>query len=558
MSHSNYFKKISICVCYSLTLVLVFIAPASAKVNLKVSRPAVMLNETLQLEFIADGQVGKDLQEPNWKALEKDFRILNTKQSYSFQSIGGKNLSITKWQLEVVPKRVGKIQIPSLSFGSAASPAKFLVVKKPPPAPAQKKQRDIYIDVLVNPPNPYVQQEVQYTLKIFMAKNLRGNISQPSFSSNVLSKPLPERRYRVNQGGKNYEVYERTYMLYPQQSGKVTIKPIALTGSYIERNRRFNVNEKSKTVNLQVQPAPDAFDGKAWFPSSHVRLEEKWSSPPEDWQQGQALTRTVKLIGRNLLAQQLPKIEIPSLPSFNVYAETNVSLNTVQANKGFNGVSTQKFVLIPTQDGEQKIPAIEVPWWNIDKGRQEVASLPARTVQIKAAPARQQAMPNSNVSDFSPNEVKQGGQVSSFWFIISIVLLLLWLLTLGLAYQKTVRKGILQIKAYRSQRARLKEIYKEIQTAGRMQDAATMRTAIMRWAHEFWQEDTPNTYARIKQRCTPGLRLRLDKFDNAVYAKEGGRWDGESLYQALLHEPHPSKQASSSTSASKLEPMYKT
>ena len=537
---------------------LLFASLSSAQVQVNVSRTNIMHNETLTITFVASGQ---GFAPPNWSVLEKDFQILDTQQSNIIKSINGNTQSQTTWKLELAPKRTGRLHIPSLPFGSMRSKPQVIQVKQASTPKKQPQQRPIYIEVKATPLNPYVQQEVKYVLKIFMGKNLRGNISPLSFSANVLSEGLPERRYRVNQHGRNYEVYERTYMLYPQKSGKVVIKPVDLNGHYIERNRRFTVREKSTPIHLNVRPMPAAFSGSVWLPSARIELTEKWSSDPNEWQQGQALTRTIKMVGHNLLAQQLPKVETVNNPAFNVYAETNLSLNTQKNPQGFKGVSKQKFVFIPTQTGEQEIPAVEIPWWNTQKERQEVARLPARKVNIQASTGiSQQSMLNSLPPDqitASQDMLAQQDNESSTWVATSIVLFIAWLVTLGFALQAWVRDKLGAIKLQRSHRALLKRVYRKIQQASRAHDAKAMRIALMQWGRLFWQHNPPQTLVELKRRCTPGLRQRLDAFDHVIYTQAGGSWDGESLYQAVIHEPPPATVKPTKSSMHGLEPMYK-
>lgn len=537
-------------------LVLLASTQLCAQVTVQVSRNVIMQNETFTVKFQAQGEVGKNLTEPNWSVLEQSFQILGNRQAYSFQSVNGKTQATTSWELEMLPKRNGNLKIPSLSFGSVQSPAKVIVVKKPSPQKTRSKG-DIYLEATATPLNPYVQQQVVYVFRVFMAKNLRGNISQPNFSSNVISKPLPERRYRINQAGKNYEVYERTYMLYPQKSGAVTIHPVTLTGHYIERNRRFAVNKRSPGVKLQVRPIPAGFNGKVWLPSPRLVLQQVWSGDLNNWEQGQALTRTLKLTGQQLLAQQLPKIELQAGEAFNVYTEDNASLNNRKVKDGFNGILSQQFVLIPTQSGKQQLPPVKVRWWNTSTDRQETAVLPAQTVTILAAPVSQLAMSNFTPGFESP-ATQESRQGHSVWLWVSVGLLLVWLFTLGFVVKAPVQRFVLELRHKKSHQAQLKALQAQIKQANEERNPTRMRNAIMQWARQFWAQDPPYTFAGIKARCTPGLRVRLEKFENAVYAQQAGAWNGESLYQAILHEPvKTSTRDEPRAATTRLEPMHK-
>ncbi len=497
--------------------------------------------------------------EPDWTPLRQDFKILKKSKSYSFQSINGQQQSVTAWNLELMPRRSGHLMLPSLLFGRQASKPRKIRVRSISSAKKRGKE-DIYIEVSAGPRNPYVQQQVRFVFKVFMTKNLRGNLTQPSFKGNVTSEPLPEKNYRINRKGRNYRVHERIYMLYPQASGAVRINPIVLTGQYTEKGRRFSVTKRSKTLQLNVRPVPLDFTGSFWLPANGVRLQQKWSDDLSQWVQGDPLTWTIKLIGKSLLASQLPAVEIPQPEGFNVYTDAKPVLQTIPDGSGLRGERAQKFVLIPTQSGEHVFPEIKIPWWNTRTDQLEYAILAEQNVQIQPAAVGQLTMetpPSVFPQEMNQDSVKVDA-IDYIWIWISGILGFGWLVTLIWITRERFLEYIQRRSAGQSHAVELKKVRKDVEAACMARDTCAVRDALLKWARVMWRDYPPRSLDDIMQRCTPGLKKRIQAFDQAAYGH--GRLDPDSLWQAVLYEPAEAtgtKLPKETSYSSPLEPLYK-
>ena len=192
----------------------------------------------------------------------------------------------------MTPKRSGKLTIPALKIGALQSKPKIITVKPPKKKPA-KAARDFYIEATAKPKNPYVQQEVKFTFRVFMGKRISGNISPPKLNGNAIIEPLGKaKEYQKKKAGKTYQVYEHSYMIYPQKSGQMSILPLVLKGSYVQNRRKHSVNSKSSKIQLNVRAVPTAFTGGYWLPAEKLDLSQSWSGDLSEWRRGEARTRT--------------------------------------------------------------------------------------------------------------------------------------------------------------------------------------------------------------------------------------------------------------------------
>ena len=531
-------------------VVLPLVAPAEVRVELQ--RRNVMENESFHVTFkVLDA---KKAAEPIWTPVQRDFTILDKRQTYLFQNVNGRKQSVTAWRLELKPKRSGNLTLPALAFGRHTSqPQKIHVQRR---ATTRRRGAEIFVEASAEPLDPYVQQQVRFVFRVFMTKNLSGKVTEPSFSPDVVAiEPLPEARYRNRQHGKNYEVYERSYMLYPQTSGTIKINPVVLTGQYIQNGRRLAVTKQSQALQLNVRPVPAVFTGNFWLPTSDLQLQHEWSGDLSQWARGEPLTRTVKLIASNLMASQLPEITIPPQPGLNVYANVKPVLKTLSGASDRRGERTQKFVFIPTQSGRLVLPEIRIPWWNTRTDQMEYATLERQDAEIQSPPQSRLTMAEQVPPQTATANHAGTQQVGHAWVWLSIVLGCGWLLTLAWVLRRPLLRCIHRHDTRQSRAAALKHAYKKVERACAAQDVRAVRSALLQWAGIVWDARPPRNLGDIARRCTPALKRRIQAFDRAAYGH--GQWHADSLRQAVRHEPTETRVSADAPDPASLEPLYK-
>ena len=190
-------------------------------VNLRVEPDPPQSNESFQLTFETEGTVDQD---PDFSALEADFQILGRNQQTAIELINGHHTRRTAWTLTVLPKHASPLVIPAIAFGNLKSAPRQLALANGAGGTSATDD-GLFLEVEASPHNPYVQQEVLYTIRLWRRYEIsNASLSEPRFSSDVLVKPLDEdRHYESTRDGKRFEVVERRFVLYPQTSGKLNI-----------------------------------------------------------------------------------------------------------------------------------------------------------------------------------------------------------------------------------------------------------------------------------------------------------------------------------------------
>ena len=187
----------------------------------RVDRVDIDLNESFTLEVISDTNI--DLQ-PDITPLEADFYIGQGSQLSNTTIVNGQIRRSKTWTYVLMPKRAGEITIPPVSIGSQQSQPLTITVSEPTYAPPG--EAEVFLTSDVDFDETYVQAQVLLSIRIYRAVATRQPaLRDPTVSGvEVLSELAgDDRSYEAVIDGTAYNVVERVYALYPQESGTIEI-----------------------------------------------------------------------------------------------------------------------------------------------------------------------------------------------------------------------------------------------------------------------------------------------------------------------------------------------
>lgn len=561
-----------------LLLIFSMSVVSAANISVKTDRQPVVINESFQMIFEADGSVDA---EPDFSPLNKDFQVLSTSVSSNMSIINGSISSTKQWQLTVLARTEGNLTIPSISFGKDRSQKHSIKVVRASTSSAggQRSNTDIFLEVEANTTKPYVQAQVLYTVKLYRAVNTaNASLSDPEISGGdaVVERLGEDQNYDTWVQGKRFVVVERDFAIYPQVSGRLTIAPIRFQGQIVQN--RFSMFDpfgsqgktiirQSEPVELQVQTIPDTFAGGHWLPSKNVSLLEQWSEDPTELKLGEPLTRTLILSAEGQTSSQLPEMPLWSLPDFKQYPDQAV-LSDVKNTDGITGTRQEKTAIIPNKAGVYTLPEVKLPWWNTQTQRMEYAQLPERQITILAALGS-----TADILDLAPaplgideSEVSAGtqdrqefaqpepkSQGSLLWQGISTLLAVLWLLTLFLWWQSRRSSGSRQDG---ESDLALKQILKGLKQACHNNDAAQAKVFLLQWAKARWPAQPPMSIGEIGQRSGQPLLDEISLLSGSLYSAKQQSWDGAKFWR-LFEQESQALSENAQTDAGRLEPLYK-
>lgn len=266
-------------------------------------------------------------------------------------------------------------------------------------AEGQIGSEDLLLRLNLSRTNVYTGEPVLASLKLYNRVNLADYAVQkmPSFNGFWTQQLESDNHpHRETYNGKVYEVYTLIeYLLYPQQSGTLTIDPVELTAvvQVIVQNRsnnfdpffgggreiynvRRNLATPKITVNVKELPA----GAPAGFTGAVGRFTMDGSPSATSLAANSAATYTVKISGAgNLAFIQAPKLNLPS--SFEQYpVKTTEQLRST--GSGTTGSRTFEYPFIARAEGEYTVQPVEFAYFDPERGSYTTLTSSSFTLEI--------------------------------------------------------------------------------------------------------------------------------------------------------------------------------
>jgi len=370
------------------------------RLNASVDRNSIYETDTVNLrisgEVDVDFSLGgllnfgrSDIASPKIDGLEDDFEVLDQQQQYNMQSINGETKAQVTWNYVLAPKRTGTLTIPAADYNDASTEVIKIEVTEGSAPKNSDEPPLVFLEVEVDKHSVYVQEQVLYTLRLYAADHLAsGDLSQPEPTDAIVEALGDTQKYFRMAYNQRYEVRERQYLIFPQKSGELTIRPQTFSGMLINTRtrQRMRVRELSKPVSIDVKAPPAEFSGDLWLPATSFHLSEKWEPEPNGLYVGDSLTRTLEIKALGLLGSALPPISTPEVEGLKVYPDQPFT-ESYEHETGAQSVRRETHALVAVTDTTVTLPEISIPWWDTINDVERVARIPARTFTIEPNPA---------------------------------------------------------------------------------------------------------------------------------------------------------------------------
>ncbi len=517
-------------------MLLTLCSVAQAAVTARVDRNTIDLNESFTLEVVVDTEI--DLQ-PDISALHEDFYVGQSSQISNTMIVNGEISRSRTWSYQLMAKRTGDLVIPPVAVGSEKSGPLRITVRQPANAPPG--EADVFITGEVDFTESYVQAQVLYRIKVYRAVPTRQPaLRDPEFGGAevLIEMAGAERSYDALLNGRTYNVVERVYAVFPQESGEVTISPARFEARVLRDGRitgRKVFESEAQTIRVLPIPAPPAdFPDATWLPARDLKLEDNWSRQPDDLKAGEPITRVITISALGQLETQIPAIEPPAVDGVNVYPD-RPELSRELEPGGIRGVRKDQYAIIGVDAGLMTLPPLRLPWWDVEAGEWKVAELPERSISIlptREAPIVDPA-PKVQVPEEEAGETAAVSMGSDFWKLVAQVVGALWLLTLGGWWLSSRPRREPREPApppLHKQQARHLKAARKAALDG---DGAGVRRAMLEWGRLQWPDDAPRSIGVLAGRVSAPLADELARLSRAAYGPSGEGWDGQALAKSL-------------------------
>jgi hypothetical protein len=420
-------------------MLLLLTATTQAQTRAWLDRDRIALGETATLNVETD-QPGVDA--PDYSPLLSDFAVSGNSSSQQYESINGTTRSRTLYAVALQPKRDGVIGIPGLRIGSLRTQPLTLTVTPSSAVPAHAGDA-VFIEAETDAQEPYVQQAVGYTVRLYYAAPLiSGQLDQDPPDGASLQRVGDDVQFTRDMAGHRYTVVERHYLLLPERSGTLAIPGARFQGRgaggffddlFGDGQRELRANGAPRFVRVRAIPANAP---QPWLPLRALSL--RYLATPQAARAGEALTITIEASVDGANAAQMPELQLQAGDARGGAAQ--IFPDPMQADETFRDGRPQvriarKFSIVPARAGSLRISGPRLQWWDVRAGIARTASLPDITVQVApgvngfgGAPA---AAANADMPDPNRDWIHVPGVQGAVqpWALAAAVFALLWLVT---------------------------------------------------------------------------------------------------------------------------------
>lgn len=408
-------------VCLWIALLALTVqAYADDKVTFTASAPdAVAVGDQFRLSYTVNTQKVKNFRAPSIKGFDV---LMGPSRSYSMQSINGNTTETLTFTYILLAQKEGEYTIPGATITANGDQMLSNSVKiKVLPADktnssqsgnAQSTSRssssgtsisnnDLFITATASKTTAYEQEAILLTYKIYTVVDLRGfdNVKLPDFKgfhSQEVELPNDRRWGLEHYKGRNYHstIY-RQFVLFPQQSGKLTIDAARFDAS-IEKmdaiddpfEAFFNggagsiqIKKTLMTPKLTIDVKPLPTGKPADFSGGVGEFNISSSINSTKVKTNDAITVKVVISGTgNLKLVGEPEVKFPE--DFEVY-DPKVDSKFRLTNAGLSGNKVIEYLAIPRNAGTYKIPAIKFSYFDIKSRSYKTLTTEEYTVQVE-------------------------------------------------------------------------------------------------------------------------------------------------------------------------------
>ena len=411
---------------------------ADDKVSFTASAPdAVAVGDQFRLSYTITTKKVRDFQAPSMKGFDVLMGPSRSEQS-SVQSINGKTTSTSRitFTYILMANAEGEYTIPGASITADGNQmiSNSVNIKVLPRDNAASSQgggnvsangrgkaianNDLFITATVNKTNVYEQEAFLLTYKIYTAVDLRmfENVKLPDFKgfhSQEVELPNNRRWGLEHYKGRNYQttIY-RQFVLFPQQSGKLTIEPARFDASIAQMlevddpfeaffnggNNYVEIKKTLMTPRLEINVKPLPTGKPANFSGGVGEFELSSSVSTTQVKTNDAVTLKIVISGTgNLKLLSDPTIEFPA--DFEVY-DPKVDNKSRLTNEGLSGSKVIEYLVIPRTAGIYKIPSVKFSYFDIKSRSYKTLSTEEYTINVDKGEGNAQQV----ISNFTNKE----------------------------------------------------------------------------------------------------------------------------------------------------------
>ena len=508
--------------------------------------------------------------------LNANFLLLDKKEMTINSYAEGKRTSIVRWQLQLRARVSGHLEIPSLSYNDDSSQSLSIFIK------SNNQTRflpvsdlPVILDAQIDKDDSYENALITYTLNLYSDRPLQEgyNISPPKLLKGDVTLLEESEISEVEIRGKQYQLLELRYGIFPQEMGRYIIEGPVFQGAQIEGSQ---LEARANNLEINVRTRQDFENAKYWLPASQVQISEKWSSNGP-FKVGDIIEREVTLTAKGTLAEQLPPLIVENPEIVNIL-DSQTSLSQILNKKGIEGTRIERQSIQLLERGEITFPSIDIYWWDTDRDSQQLSSIDKKILTVQpgengeSSIEREKAQ-NQNTPTAPNITVIETENSWIIWLLVSLLALSggAWLYRM----RRARRLKETQQEAFNSESNEQDDTLNEdadvidnevdtyeeeeneprieptlntgefnakaelssFQALGRSclkNDIISAHGHLLEWASSFWYEQSFEDIADVaKAANNPAINVLLAEMNGCLDEFEANNWQGKELFSLL-------------------------
>lgn len=524
----------------ALAMPLMAVAQSAPPVA-SLDRSTIGVGETVTLNI----EIGDESADaPDLSPLMTDFVVLGTSTNHSLSIVNGRREAHTILGVALRPRHEGRLTVPALAVGGQRTQPVSLEVAASSDTNASAADRPVVLEGKAEPNQAYVGQQIDYTLRLYFAVNLAdGQLGDPSAEGAEVRRVGQDANYQSMRGGRRFNVIERHYAIFPQRAGTLEIQPPTFQGTAVDPTDAGSffgagapVNAVADRLHVNVRERPSSAPDAAWIPARDLKLALEGMPADGKGRVGQPVTLTMRLDAVGMPFEALPALSLPKIDGADVYPDKAVTGGGT-SGAWVTGRRQQGFAVVPTRSGTLHIPETTLHWWNVVTDKPEVATLPARDIEVSAGagatplPAAGGSVARPSATASAPADAGPTSTTSSTpWRWLFLVAVVLWLATIVAWALLARRRRPAIVVAPTSREPARERPARDAFLSSTSTDPATMDHLLLAWAQTV-RPSLRSTGALSEALDSEDQRTAIAVLQRARFA--GGAVDGPALKAAF-------------------------
>jgi hypothetical protein len=392
----------------------------------------------------------------------------------------------------------------------------------------------------------WVGQQVAFHVDLLSPTFFSGTptFDVPNLPSAVLMKVDERPTLSTEQiDGMTYSIQRHAFVLFPQRAGTLVVPAFQVrfevAPAFGKPPVAQNVTLGSLKVEVEMPPGADGLS--MLISTTDLIVDDQWSPALSadrtlHLKVGDALTRTLTRRATDVTGMVFPPVSFGSHNGLGVYPKPPDVEDSTQRGD-FTGQRVDTVTYICETVGTYRLPALSMPWFDVDDAQLKRVELPAVTLEVVENPKL--------AVDAPMPQTPQPRSIANVWWwlggVVVIISIVAWWLP------RVYRPLVTRFSIWRSRRTERETAYfARLKTACQSGDPAMAYEAFTHWIDCMNDGNGVDTIHQFVHHAEDAiLRDQTEQLEQRLFAASATpreAWSGQLLYQrlaAVRKQMHP-------------------